>query len=331
MSVYSKAIGAFAAAFMGSKLDYHPREFVKHTEPNGDQIGPTAVSKKIEAQLDALKFKDEVEAKYHLDEVKASFAEVKAATEYQDQKTARLLTIMAFLTAAAGAIFTKVLDIYPLVFPINVTFHNIVIFSIYGFFGFYLLLIAIGALISFYAMQTRFVFDEKSVIISGRPSSLLFFKFISITSPEDWAKEFTSSTSLQLLTTYVKHYVHETYLISIKTSDKVRRIQPAQDVLQLAIKVLILWIFALIIGACFVPRATPQRPTDMQNIIPPSQANNRSLVSPSPLPNAEKVEVHDNQSVGPTAITATRGPVAALQPTRHQKDSASIKSNLEKE
>ncbi len=43
-----------------------------------------------------------------------SLNEVKSLTEYQDGKTARLLTIIAFLTAAAGVVFSKILDIYPL-------------------------------------------------------------------------------------------------------------------------------------------------------------------------------------------------------------------------
>jgi hypothetical protein len=332
MKIYSKAIDAFAAAFTGRKLDYHPREVVKAGEPNVVQIRPQDLSKRLGDRLAALSFKDAAEAKYHLDEVKASYAEVKAATEYQDQKTARLLTIMAFLTAAAGAIFTKVLDIYPLDFSDSTHFRNIIIFVIYSLFGFYLLLIAAGALISFYAMQTRFVFDEKSVVAAGKPQSLLFFKFISITSPEAWVEEYTASSSLQLLTTYVKHYVHETYLISIKTSDKVRRIQPAQDILQLAIKILILWILALILGTCFVPRATTQRPTDFKTDTQVSQATHclspAAAVSP---PSEEKVSAHHGQLIQQTSAQATHSSTAALQTTLDQKSSTlNTRSSKEK-
>src|SRR5579862_57732 len=42
-----------------------------------------------------------------------SLAEAKGQTEYQDQKVSRLLTIVSFLTAAAGALFSKIADCYP--------------------------------------------------------------------------------------------------------------------------------------------------------------------------------------------------------------------------
>src|SRR5688572_12207751 len=42
---------------------------------------------------------------YALDLAKASLEEVKAQTEYQDQKATRLLTITSFLSALSGALF----------------------------------------------------------------------------------------------------------------------------------------------------------------------------------------------------------------------------------
>src|SRR5438270_13971663 len=47
------------------------------------------------------------------DGAKASLAEVKALTEYEDGKASRLLTIVAFLSALVGAVFTRFAMDYP--------------------------------------------------------------------------------------------------------------------------------------------------------------------------------------------------------------------------
>jgi hypothetical protein len=294
-------IGAFAAAFLGKKLAYFPRAEGNKT------IEPQDAINSIIAQLDKLSFRDEEAAKYHLDQVKASYNEVKAATEYQDQKTARLLTILSFLTAATGAVFSKVLDIYPLGFPARLLWHDVVIAVVYILFGIYLFLIVAGALISFYAMQTRFVFKEDSDTASDKLKSLLFFKYIAITKPEAWGAEFLHSPKY-LLTLYVKHYVIETYLIATKTSDKVRYIQPAQDILQLAIKVLIVWIIALIIAAGMVPRVRQQNSSSKEsvNVTSPKAVSANPAAEPAPQ-KAEKAPSHDKEpaaTMPPTTLAA---------------------------
>ncbi|WP_252589906.1 hypothetical protein, partial [Enterobacter sp. JH8] len=78
-------------------------------------------------------------------------------------------------------------------------------------------------------------------------------KFIYVTEPAVWGKQFLLPPK-ELLTEYVKHYIVETYLIAAKTSDKVRYLEPAQRILQLAIKVLVLWIISLALIVSFVPR-----------------------------------------------------------------------------
>lgn len=47
------------------------------------------------------------------DEAKASLAEVKALTEYEDGEASRLLTIVAFLGTVVGAVFTRFATDYP--------------------------------------------------------------------------------------------------------------------------------------------------------------------------------------------------------------------------
>src|SRR5205814_5842198 len=44
---------------------------------------------------------------------RASLAEVKALTEYEDGKASRLLTVVAFLSAVVGAVFTRFASDYP--------------------------------------------------------------------------------------------------------------------------------------------------------------------------------------------------------------------------
>src|SRR5271165_4186476 len=48
-----------------------------------------------------------------IDLAKQSLAEVKAQTEYQDQKATRLLTITTFLSALSGVLFSRFMDTYP--------------------------------------------------------------------------------------------------------------------------------------------------------------------------------------------------------------------------
>lgn len=319
LSYVRALLGVFFAAFIGKKMVYFPLIDKKTT------ISPTEAMARIDQAL-ALNFENVDEAKHLLDEVKASYNEVKAATEYQDQKTARLLTILAFLTAATGAVFSKVVDIYPLHFDGRVNFQDVFIATVYILFGCYLLLVVIGALISFYAMQTRFVFKEDTDI-AGKSKSLLFFKYIAITTPEDWAKEF-NRTSPELLAVYITQYIKETYLIAAKTSDKVRYIQPAQDILQLSIKVLILWIIALIVTAGTVPRVLQQNAHAKAPINETvSQAAGANPVIKSPPPHTEAAPSQEKKTTvtmplalpGPADIVAPGNQAAKHGSTEHNE------------
>jgi hypothetical protein len=223
--------------------------------PVGDidkKISVKTVIEKINLELKDLHFADVKQAEHHLSQAKASYAEAKAATEYQDNKTARLLTIMAFLTAAAGTVFAKVVDKFPLKPLIPSSLESYLVPLLYIAFALYFLMVVTGALISFHAMQTRFVATKEADVVINKMRSFFFFKQIATTEPTAWAQSFLA-TPRELVTLSIKHYVAETYLIAFKASDKVRYLHPAQRLLQNSIKVLIVWVFFLAVAAYTVP------------------------------------------------------------------------------
>jgi len=237
---------ATIGAILGREIGHYPVGEIDK------KISVKTVIQRINDELASLKFANAADAAHHLDQAKASYDEVKSATEYQDNKTARLLTIMAFLTAAAGTVLAKVVEMFPLHQITAFTWQNAVAASLYILFVLYFLMVSTGALVSFYAMQTRFVTTREADVVSPRLRSLLFFKYIASTEPAVWAKGFTAS-DVELVTLSIKNYVVETYLIAVKASDKIRYLQPAQNTLQNAVKVLIVWIIVLVIAAYTVP------------------------------------------------------------------------------
>lgn len=191
---------------------------------------------------------------------KESLEEVKKLTEYQDQKIARLLTISAFLTAAASTIFSRALEIHP--FPQNLDnlWHTALLSAFYILFAIYLMLTGLGALVSFYAMQTRFVWNGKEE--GSAPRSFLFYQGIASFSPEDWAKSFLAkdgqSPSMSLAAEYYKNYILESYLVATKIKEKLEYLQPGQYLLQFAIRFLVLWFVSLFLVLICVPKGAAQ-------------------------------------------------------------------------
>lgn len=242
-------VGIFKAtidALRGREIGHHPVGDIDK------QISVKTVIARINDELKDLGFDNVEQAEHHLAQAKAGYEEVKAATEYQDQKTARLLTIMAFLTAAAGTVFAKMFDKFPLQ-PISaLTWQAVVVPAFYIVFVLYFLMVVTGALISFYAMQTRFVTTKEAEVVTDKMRSFFFFKQIASTEPAVWARSFRAIPK-DLVTLSIKHYVIETYLIAFKASDKVRYLHPAQKLLQNAIKVLIAWTIILVVTASTVP------------------------------------------------------------------------------
>ncbi|TCK97114.1 hypothetical protein [Paraburkholderia sp. BL9I2N2] len=254
-------------AFIGKEIDYYPRQ-------QGETVSPDTYLPKIASELQRLDDLGVIDGSY-LDRAKDSLKEVKDLTEYQDQKAARLLTIVAFLTAAAGALFSKLLDAYPLhqtflLSPIKGAFLG----GVYSLFGLFLLCVACGALIIFHATQTRFVWPkEKSEEATyDSANSFLFYRSILRTDPVGWARSFVDSTSKKedgnrLTSSYYKNYVSEAYLVAAKLGDKLRYLQPGQKLLRLAIKLLVIWLLLLFVVALWIPKVT-NSPVTQVSVVP---------------------------------------------------------------
>lgn len=276
---------AIVYAFLGKEIAYYPRQ-------GGDSVDAKDYLKSIERALwplDELKTIDES----YLDRAKDSLGEVKDLTEYQDQKSARLLTIIAFLTAAAGALFAKFVDAYPLRLMWEVSCrYGVPVLVVYLAFALFIIYVAFGALVSFHATQMRFVWSETATDAqeqeeSGKQKafarsedrndqhgkdgkgksdeaifknalSYLFYKSILRTTPEGWANSFVEKTALEndknvLTVKYYKNYITESYLVAMKCGDKLRYLQPAQKLLLWAIRLLIIWLLCFFGTVALVP------------------------------------------------------------------------------
>lgn len=233
----------------------------------------------------------EVDFKDQTGRAKESLEEVKKLTEYQDQKVARLLTIIAFLTAAASTIFSRAFEIHP--FPQNLgnLWHTVPLFVFYALFAAYLIITGLGALVSFYAMQTRFSWSEQQE--NRTPSSFLFFRGIASTSPEAWANAFLESNSKSLAIEYYKNYILESYLVATKIKEKLKYLQPGQRLLQIAIRFLIFWFISLFLVLALVPKGAAQSASMKVAQVPntPKTSTNGAAVQPahtSSAPSAAK-------------------------------------------
>ncbi len=245
-------------AIRGDWNGYYPHE-------NGCTTEAPDIVKRIYGKLNNINCSGSQSEEY-LKLGRESLDEVKSLTEYQDGKTSRLLTIIAFLTAAAGVVFSKILDVYPLrqVFRLEPLYQGILVGFVYLFFALFLIFVALGSLVSFHAMRTRFFWkndkskDESQDATYDHVKSFLFFQNIVRTKPEAWAEAFVDPANQMqpnpdLPGQYYKNYIAESYLVAAKLGDKLRYLEPAQDLLLWSIKVLIFWILLLAFAVIFVP------------------------------------------------------------------------------
>ena len=261
---------ALRGSLCGKSLSYHPRE-------SGGTINAPDVISRIKLKLGSPSLVNGEQMDY----VKDSLAEVKGQTEYQDSKAARLLTIIAFLTTAVGVLFGKFVDIYPLHESINAGgLRALLVAGTYASLGVYLILIACGAMITFQAIATRFVWPgETDAADHDKVRSPLFFLQIMRTKPEAWGAEFASGSDT-LKNTYYESMVVETYLVAAKVADKVRYLEPAQKLLLYAIRVLFLaFLLAILTFGLVDPKlplghaVTKGEPAPMTALILPSPAH----------------------------------------------------------
>ncbi|MCW5667835.1 MAG: hypothetical protein KIT35_28700 [Piscinibacter sp.] len=305
---------ALVGSFVGSDLSYYPRR-----EATAEKIDSKAMLDEIRASLDAFDFASAelsktADPKLLLDRAKDSLEEAKKQTEYQDAKAARLLTIVAFLTAAVGTVFGKFIDLYPLHNDAAlVSWTSFWVGATYLLFGIYLLLVAAGALVMFHAMSTRFVWPPGGSNLADKNDivSVLFYQPIIRTKPEAWGKLFAGDQAT-LMRTYYKNYATEAYLIANKVADKLRYLDPGQRLLNISIRMLLCVFLLIILTFTFVTPpskvvatstagATATTPVTGAAFPPPAVS---APSTPSPAPDKATPAAQPSATASPAATSA---------------------------
>lgn len=244
------------------------------------------------AELNQLTEPDEIDDAIEC--ARETLREVKELTDYQDSKATRLLTIITFLGALAGILFTLFLDAYPIPKSLQrvdlSVLQFILILTSCAAFGLYTLLSICGALVTFYAIRTRFRYPNNSRAGSAR--SFLFYRSILEVTPQNWAASFLdpsdkTKVSPRLKLEYFKNYVTESYLISAKVADKIRYLVPSQIIQLWAISSLFVWV---IVSAAVIA------------IVPSQLAGEVSKLSPVTSTLQSTPPTHDESRLNPIRI-----------------------------
>lgn len=209
-----------------------------------------------------------------VDVAKESFKEVLASDEHEDGKAQRILTAMAFLTAAAGLIFAELsrARIAPsLEFPI---------FAGYAYmpvcFFIFVAAMLIGTLFFLAALGPAFNIPRPwhTKDTERYPQSLLFSQLILQGTRDQWTKYWEESNHKNLQVELVKNYVNEAYLLAEKVKFKVSSMRIGKVFYKLSLGFLGMlvipifttdvnqvyswaaWVFAIILFQDLLERAT---------------------------------------------------------------------------
>ncbi len=248
-------------AFLGRSIEHFPRRLNASNEE--ETLESDQILKEIGDELSALTSGRDVK---HLENLLArgreTLDEVKALTEYEDQKAVRLLTVVSFFTALAGVLFNSFSEAhaFPPLWggPFSMAATWVVI--VYVLFGLFVLGVIFGALVIFHANQVRFKYPKRTnTTPHAQPKSRLFFSSIIGVEPKDWARSFVDTVGSatvprrNLSVSYAKNYIAESYLVAAKVADKLRYLEPAQVILGLSLRILVVWLAVLAAGSIFVP------------------------------------------------------------------------------
>lgn len=168
----------------------------------------------------------------------ASLDQVKASNEYDDARA--LLTIVAFLTALAGAVFNRFSATYDLPRWDQIVRNWSYMWPAltYAMFGTYAVIVAGSAFAIFGAMRPTFFGPTASR--AGRPAVMGFHERLLDTHPRIWGQSFVDLTGGHsghdsLKAHYAKQYILETYLVAEKVALKLKKAAPAVRWLQLSL------------------------------------------------------------------------------------------------
>ena len=239
---------------------------------------------------------DDDALKSAIDLAKQSLAEVKAQTEYQDQKATRLLTVTTFLSALSGLLFSRFEDAYPIGTIASQPLRSALLLCCgYGAFAAFVILSLSGALVTFHATRTRFKYPPYQTTEEQEkdPESLLFYAGLIRSRPRAWIKGWVMAGAHcdpgekprlrdDLRQRYFQHLVSETYLVAAKTADKLRYLEPAQSLLAISLRFLFLWLILLAPISILVPSTKPPAQPAKVTLVP---APPSSAVSAGPADN----------------------------------------------
>jgi len=258
--------GAIRDALLNRNASYFPR--FRNASGTVSRISEPDICAEISRSLESLAAPKNGDLRPYLERGRETLDEVKGLTEYQDEKATRILTIVAFLSALSGALFSHLADKYPLYATIErfgYCLETLLVFVAYLSFMLFALSAACGALVVFHATRTRFKYPASEPEIGGtrrtHPGSYLFYSDIIELRPETWAKAFLSPPDASTPNTpdprlslrYLKNYIVESYLVAAKVADKLRYLQTAQDILAFAVRMLVIWLLLFAITLAMVP------------------------------------------------------------------------------
>lgn len=189
----------------------------------------------------------------------ASLDQVKASTEYDDARA--LLTIVAFLTALAGAVFNRFGSTYdlPTWRELASNWHYVWPAVTYAMFGAYAVIVAVSAYVIFGAMKPT-IYEPGDGVSNPRGAlDLTFHARLLHTHPRAWGQSFVELTGEgvsgpdNLKAQYGKYYILETYLLAQKIASKLKKAAPAVRWLQLSMLFLAAFIVSYGTTLVFVP------------------------------------------------------------------------------
>lgn len=305
-------------ALWSKDLDFYPR--VKNSAGSIISLDTKSMVKEFNnAAQQWTKLKaDDLEAAIKL--ARQSLDESKEQTEYQDQKATRLLTVTTFLTALSGVLFTRFNDTYPIDSLSGLPCWSIGLLILgYLVFSLFLLSALMGAIVTFHATRTRFKYPKQEFAAreEGPPNSRLFYSGIISIRPKAWSSAFVippaDGTHPKLRNDVVQAYyrdlVSETYLVASKTADKLRYLEPAQNLLSASLKFLLLWLFLLpVIAMSVTSEKEAQAP--LQVNVSTQDRPMRIEAVPVPMQHSPEVSTHSadvqrNNAETSKAATAT--------------------------
>lgn len=164
-------------------------------------------------------------------------------TEYEDQKANRILTAIAFLSALSGVMFSTLLPKYKDGTILLIKHWNWSVWLYYISFGLFVFSLIVGAALVIYALTPRFNNPPSWKEDKTDPGSLLFFEKILEIRPRLWAEYFKKNSFDDLQTKYIKGNIAESYIVSQKIREKLIPLMPGIRLLNIAVCLLIPWLF----------------------------------------------------------------------------------------